>query len=180
MGISADLIEFGNWGDFTDQTIDDLNSEIPLYDFLPEHLHPYITQTSVEIIDDEYYRELFNDPSLVLISWDSEDGVTYLPETVYDIEYSREDFDYSKLIRVPYPLKTTNVVVNSIGARVLGYIGGREEFKSDIYQIYDNREHFPYLWHWSERDIILDTVPAWMIEKSEYVDTNNLYIDLGY
>lgn len=169
MGISADLIELGEFGEFNDGAIDDLNSVITLYEFLPEHLHTFIKQISVEIIDDEYYRTQFNDPSLTLTIWDSESGITYTSE------------ETGNKIKIPHSsIVSTNVIVNSIGTKNLGYIGGKEMFKSDIYSIYDSREHFPYLWNWSERDIIMNTVPDWLLEKCLYTDTTNVYIDLGY
>lgn len=177
MGISADLIEFGAEGD---RTVDDLNSEISLYDALPSHLHQFISPTTVEVIDDDYYRDLFGDSTLVVVKWDSEDGVTYLPEEVYNTEFGTDEFDDSKFINVPYPLKTTEVAVNRISAKTLCYIGGGAEFKPDIYRIYHGREHFPYLWTWVERDFIMDIVPNRILEKVNIDNADNVFIDLGY
>jgi hypothetical protein len=172
MGISADLIEFGSG----DRTIDDLNSDITLYEFLPEHLHQFIQQIDVEVIDDQYYRELFNDPTLILFSWDSTDGIVYLPAEQYNANIRDEEF----LIRVPHPVKTAVARVNSIAATSLGYIGGREEFKSNIYELYDSRKHFPYLWSWDASDVIMDTVPDSLVEKVAANNAERIYIDLGY
>ena len=165
MGISADLIVFGDDGD---HIIDDLNSNITLYEFLPEHLHQYVYSSEVEVVDDDYYRDLYQDDTLRLRLWDSEYGIEYISENT------------SNVIKIPYPIKTAMAPVNSIRANMLGYIGGKDAFIDGIYRIYDSREHFPYLWHIDESLLIMDTVPEWVKSRLIGFDRNNAYIDLGY
>lgn len=171
MGISADLIQFDIVGK---EILDDLN-DVSLYEFFPTEMHHLIFSDQIEIYDLEYYKELYNCPELrIHVHGCINDLILtkdYLPENPTDEEM---DDWYARLIRVDNP-KTKMKTCNAIRYNILGYIGGKEAFKENIFELYSSRDSFPYLWKID--DNILREKIYWVYDHK---NKPFVYINLNY
>lgn len=133
MGISADLILFDEDGDLSQ---DDLSELETLFEFFPVQLHHLIKEQEVEIYDMDSYKELFGNDIKISIIYPN--GNIMLNNDTYISE----------------PM-TTFTKCNVIKYKSLGYLGGKEVFKKNIFRSYNERSSYPYLWRLDEIDHII-------------------------
>ena len=158
MGISADIILFGEDGDCD---LDDFESSETLYEFLPVSLHHLIYEQDIEIYDMHSYRELFGEDVRIIA------------------QFPNGAIELSDGTHISEPL-TTFARCNYIKYKSLFYIGGKESFV-DIFAQYNKRKSFPYLWSYIEWQKILKTqeLKYWK-QKVEEFEKHFLYINLNY
>lgn len=170
MGISADLIMFGEDGSYQ---LDDLNDQ-NLYEFFPPELHHLISKTNQEIYDLDYYKELYNCPDLYICTVDPTGIELSRERQTENITDAELDEWYKNIIHISQP-KVTMAECNVINYEVLHYIGGSHAFILDIFKLYHDREHHPYLWKISD-NITIDKRPTFV----KYKNDPFVYIHLNY
>lgn len=161
MGISADLICFKENGV---NKVDDLNESCSLYDFLPESLHKYIKQGSVEVVDLEYYRREFNDPNLQIRIM------------------HHDELEFSNGAIITGELKSVTEEMNTIGYNIIRYIGGSNEFNDLVFIRYHSRPWFNWLWSMKDINRIMDNrkLIKQLKEDAALYEPDQVYIDLNY
>ena len=177
MGISADLILFGHEGE---SFVDDFEN-VSLYEFLPEKLHQFIYETTIEIYDLEYYQELYNIPD-IMITLDSSDGLILVSRATWlnwESDESINKSEYAYHVKEPV---TKQVKVNAIRYSTLMYLGGYYDgvFKRTVYKSYDEKTNYPWLWSMKECDTIVLSFPDKALEYIDKYDTDLLYVNLNY
>jgi len=163
MGISADLIYFT---EYSDKYITDLDESITLYELLPRKLYSLITHVIEESYDIDYYRNLYADPDLEI-----------------SIIHPDNSIELSNNITIPESeVKTIQVKGNKICYNTVQYIGGSSAFVPNIYELYNNKIDYPYLWHVSQvHKLITDHDTLARIEySSTNIDPDLIYINLNY
>lgn len=166
MGISASIIRFVNEDQCNNgKFIEDYDEEMTLFEFLPEEIFgKLINKVQIEIYDLDYYKSVY-DPDLYI-------------QTIY----SNADLELSNGIYIKCEdVKTKYVECNRIYYNDICYIGGASIFRKDIYEVYNNTKHFPYLWNINCLNELMGEIPDHITECiSKQDDINNLFINLGY
>ena len=124
MGISADLIEFCQDGEYR---LTDMNEVITLYEFLPKELHYMIRQSIEDVYDFSKYS------------------------SEVSIIYTNGDVQLQNGLLISYDeCEYIELTVNFIRYNIVRYIGNSNIFADDIYSMYEQKKYFKYLWKISD------------------------------